>query len=463
MNDRGMMIDQPNVIVMIADDHRFDALHLAGDPVVQTPTLDALAAGGVAFRQAHCMGGLTGAVCVPSRASLLTGTNVLCAAASRQMDDNAGLQTLNPALAVLPATLRQAGYHTYATGKWHNDKASFAASFRDGASLFFGGMSDHWRVPVYDFDPSGQYPPEHRYIADGFSSEVFAGNASRFLRDYQGAAPFFLYVAFTAPHDPRTPPGAYATRYDPATIPLPPNFLPEHPFDNGELRVRDECLAAWPRTPEIIRQHLADYYGMIEHLDAQVGQIMQALADRADAANTIVVYTADHGLAVGRHGLMGKQNLYEHSVRVPLLLRGPGLPAGREVRALTDHQDLFPTLCALTGTPIPDTVEGHNLLPLLTDEAAQGRDYVYGLYKDVQRMVSDGHWKLIRYYRSTERHTGTDRVQLFDLDHDPWEMRDCADDPRHASELRRLAGALGAWQEAVDDPLAGRPLASPTP
>ena len=447
------MTDWPNVIFMIADDHRFDALHSAGDPVVQTPVLDALATSGVTFRQAHCMGGLTGAVCVPSRASILTGTPVLRAAASRRLDDNAGLQTLNPALAVLPATLRQAGYHTYATGKWHNDKTSFAASFCAGASIFFGGMSDHWRVPVYDFDPSGQYPTEHRYFADGFSTEVFAGNAIRFLRDYQDDAPYFLYVAFTAPHDPRTPPGAYATQYDPTAIPLPPNFLPEHPFDNGEMQVRDECLAPWPRTPAIIRQHLADYYGMIGHLDAQVGRIMQALAGRADAANTIVVYTADHGLAVGRHGLMGKQNLYEHSVRVPLLLRGPGLPAGREVRALTDHQDLFPTLCALTGTPIPATVEGQSLLPLLTGDDAQGRDYVYGLYKDVQRMVSDGEWKLIRYYRSPQRHVGANRNQLFHLTEDPWEIHDLADDPRQARQLQRLSAALAAWQARSGDHL----------
>lgn len=449
-----MINDRPNVIFMIADDHRFDALHATGNPVVQTPVLDALAASGIAFRQAHCMGGLTGAICVPSRASILTGTDVLRAAASQQIDDNIGLQTLNPVLAVLPATLRQSGYHTYATGKWHNDKLSFAASFADGASLFFGGMSDHRRVPVYDFDPSGMYPPDCSYVTDRFSSELFADNAVRFLRDYHGEAPFFLYIAFTAPHDPRTPPPPYAVYYDSATIPLPPNFLPEHPFDNGELRVRDEQLAPWPRTPEVIRQHLADYYGMIDHLDAQIGRIVRGLGERADAANTIIVYTADHGLAIGRHGLMGKQNLYEHSVRVPLLLRGPGLPAGREIWALTDHQDLFPTLCALTGTPIPDTVEGHSLLPLITGERATGRAYVYGLYKDVQRMVSDGHWKLIRYYRSAARQVGTDRVQLFDLDTDPWELHDRTGSRWHAAQLHRLADELAGWQERVDDPLA---------
>jgi len=132
-----------------------------------------------------------------------------------------------------------------------------------------------------------------------------------------------------------TAPPEYAARYDPAALPLPENYLPQHPFDNGDLRTRDERLAPWPRTAEIVRQHLADYYAMISHLDSGVGRILAALQSRADGVNSVVVYSADHGLAVGQHGLMGKQNLYEHSVHIPLLLSGPDLPAGRQIDALT--------------------------------------------------------------------------------------------------------------------------------
>src|SRR5439155_24083768 len=117
-------------------------------------------------------------------------------------------------------------------------------------------------------------------------------------------------------------------------VALPPNFLPEHPFDNGELRVRDELLAGFPRTPDEVRRHIADYYGMISHQDAWMGRVLAAAPD-----NTIVVYTADHGLALGQHGLMGKQSLYDHSIRVPLIVSGPGLPSGRRVDALTCHAD----------------------------------------------------------------------------------------------------------------------------
>lgn len=452
------MSERPSILFMIADDHRFDAIRAHGDRVVQTPVLDGLVESGVSFGRAHTMGGLVGAVCVPSRAALLTGANAFRASASRVAGDNAGAMVLNPTLATLPATLRRAGYRTHAIGKWHNDKASFAAGFAGGGRLFFGGMSDHRRVPIHDFDPAGAYPEAASRVADGFSTEIFADAAVRFLGEYRGADPFFLYLAFTAPHDPRTPPAPFADRYEPDRIPLPPNVLPEHPFDNGMLRGRDERLAPWPRTPDLVRRHLADYYGMIGHLDAQVGRVFDALAASGRAEETIVVYTADHGLAVGQHGLLGKQNLYEHSVRIPMILSGPGLPAGRRVAALAYLADLFPTLCDLTGTPVPDTVESESLLPLVTGTRERIRDRVFGVCLNLQRMVSDGDWKLIRYYRSEERSEGTDRLQLFHLAEDPSETRDLAADPDQRPRLRQLAAELTAWQRQVGDPLADLPV-----
>lgn len=464
-NDRSAtrceMGTRPNILLMIADDHRFDALSSAGDTVVQTPVLDRLAASGIAFHRAHMMGGTVGAVCVPSRASLMTGANVLRASSSRSVDDMAGAQRLNPVLASLPQTLRNAGYHTHAIGKWHNDKQSFAEGFRGGTELFFGGMGDHWHLPVQDFDPTGEYPEEACRYADAFSSNLFADAAIRFLAEHDAADPFFLYVAFTAPHDPRTAPPDYAARYDPAAIPLPPNFLPEHPFDNGEMHIRDEKLAPWPRTPDVIRQHIADYYAMVSHLDAHVGRVLDALHDSGRADNTIVVYTADHGLAVGQHGLMGKQNMYEHSVRIPLLVSGPGLPSGREISTLTWLADLYPTLCDLAGVLIPSTVEAKSLVPLISGERTHIRDRVFALYKDTQRMVSDGEWKLIRYYRSEARQAGTDRLHLFHLAEDPWEMVDRSTDPDQRDHIEHLAADLATWQRSIGDPLSDRPVLVP--
>jgi arylsulfatase A-like enzyme len=231
--------------------------------------------------------------------------------------------TIPDQLPTMPQLLREAGYRTHAIGKWHNDSASFARSFDGGEMLMFGGMSDHDGVPVRPFDASGAYPDEAVERADGFSTDLFADAAIRFLEVQRGEQPFLLYVAFTAPHDPRTPPERWLC--DPETVSLPPNALPVHPFDNGEMQVRDERLEAWPREPEAVRRHIADYYGMVAHLDDRIGSILSALEAQGLAEDTIVVYSADHGIALGQHGLMGKQSLYAHSTHVPLLMAGPGI------------------------------------------------------------------------------------------------------------------------------------------
>jgi arylsulfatase A-like enzyme len=314
-------------------------------------------------------------------------------------------------------------------------------------------------VPVFDFDPSGAYPREARYEGDRHSTELFGRAAVQFLRGYDRPDPFFLYLAFTAPHDPRTPPPEYAALYPPAEMPLPPNVLPEHPFDNGDLRTRDEQLAPWPRTPEVVRRHTADYYGMITHLDAWIGNVLGALEETGRAGDTIVVYTADHGLAIGQHGLFGKQNLYEHSARVPCIVRAPGIAGGRRVDALIYTPDLHPTLCELARVSRPETVETRSLVSLLGGVSAGARRVVCQVYKDVQRMVTDGRWKLIRYYRSAERpDAGTDGIQLFHLKEDPWETRDLSAEPACAEHVERLAAQLSAWQREVEDPMADVPV-----
>lgn len=456
--------DRPNILFMIADDHRFDGIGAYGNPVVRTPNLDRLAEDGMLFESIYTMGGQTAALCVPSRASLLTGANVFRSTVAGSEvplgeTENPALWALNPDLPSLPETLRGEGYRTYGIGKWHNGREAFARGFSGGTNIFFGGMGDHVGLPLHGYDPSGVYPAESAEPSDAFSSELFADAAVDFIAEYREEEPYFLYVSFTAPHDPRTPPQTYSDLYPAADMPLPPNFLPEHPFDNGELDVRDELLASLPRDPDEIRQHLSDYYGMITHLDAQVGRLLQALEASGQAERTIVVYTADHGLAMGQHGLLGKQNLYEHSTHIPLIVLADGLPKGRRATGLGCQIDIFPTLCELAGVTLPRTAEGKSLLPLalapVDDERPAARESVFAAYKTIQRMVSDGRWKLIRYYRS-EDGRGSEQVQLFDLASDPWETRNLGDHPEHAERLQRLEGELLRWQTSVGDPLAPR-------
>lgn len=433
--------DRPNIIFLFSDDQRFDTIHALGNAEIQTPNLDGLVKRGFTFTHTYIMGSTQPAVCVCSRAGLMSGRSLFRAPTNLQ------------GVPLLPDVLHSAGINTYGIGKWHNGPASYAAAFNGGDAIFFGGMNDHSRIPVFAFDKQGKYPKARQQICDQFSTTLFADKAVSFLENYQDAQPFFLYVAFTAPHDPRTPPGKYKTMYDPAKLSLPKNFLPRHPFNNGELTIRDEQLAPWPRTESVVRQHLADYYGMISHLDEQIGRILHTLAKTGREQNTIVIFAGDNGLAVGQHGLLGKQSLYEHSVRVPLVMAGPGVPADQKSAALVYLYDLFPTLCELAQVKLPTGVEGQSLLPIVRGETQSARPEIFAAYRDGQRMIRDHEYKLIRYPQ-------INRTQLFDLKKDPKEMHDLADDATQAKRVSDMLARLAKQQENYGDKL---PLTSSSP
>lgn len=461
------MSRRPNFIVLIADDHRQESIGAHGCGEVRTPNLDALARRGTDFTRAYCQGSTHPAVCVPSRASLMTGRSIFEATLDPTASDYTDGQgevpsfTLPAGMQTFPERLRQAGYRTHAIGKWHNDRAAFARSFSSADRVFFGGMSDHDRVPLHDFDPTGAYPPEARRFEEGLSTDLFADSAIRFLSQAREDEPFCLYVAFTAPHDPRTPPAHHVVPREAAS--LPRNYLPIHPFDTGDALVRDEVLAAIPRQPEEIRQHIADYYGMIQHLDEGIGAVLRAAESRGLLDDTVVVYTADHGLAVGQHGLMGKQNLYEHSIHVPLVFAGPGIRAGATVPHLVWHADTRATLLDLAGLSVERDSRGVSLARHLAGDAPAPRDHLCAAYRTSQRMIRTDRWKLIRYYPRPlfEMPTtpgqsvptmGSAVDQLFDLDADPDELVNLAWRDDLSDLCADLAGRLSGWQHENGDP-----------
>lgn len=434
-------VKTPNILMIVADDHRHDALGAMGDGSVISPYLDRLAAEGMAFTHAHHMGGKFPAVCVPTRGSLLTGCTTY--RAMTDLQDN----IIQTSRVTLGEHLGANGYHTHIVGKWHNDFKSLNRTFAQGDSIFLRGLaSNQYKLRLHRYDPAGVYGKNTVYYAPKFSTDHLCDRAVDFLQHYQEDKPFFLYTAFTAPHDPRTPPHEAAKLYRPDRIALPENFAANHAFDNGELKIRDEDLAPHPRTPDRVRRELASYYGMVSNLDAGIGRVLAALEASGQAENTIVIYTGDHGLALGQHGLMGKQNLYDHSLRVPLLLRGPGIPAGRRSDALIYSWDLFPTLCDLAGIPSPDGLDARTLMPILRGDTAVHRTQIYALYRDFQRMVKNDRWKLIEYAVGTQRHT-----QLFDLQSDRWELHNRVEDPSAAAPLAALRAELRQWQIGVGD------------
>jgi len=428
----------PNLLFLLSDDQRPDTIRALGNKQISTPHLDGLVQSGFTATHAFCMGSTVGAVCIPSRAMILSGRSLYRATTGTNS------ATIPRQAALWPEEFRKAGYATIGIGKWHNDRASYARCFTAGGPIFFGGMSDHTAVPVQNFDPTGRYETNRQYVTSLFSSTLFADAAIRALRQ-QSTKPFVLYLAFTAPHDPRTPPAEFAKRYDPAKIPLPRNYLREHPFDNGQVKGRDEELLPWPRTEEAVRKELAAYYGMITHLDHEIGRVLTALKGTGKAHNTIVVFASDHGLAIGSHGLLGKQNMYDHSVRAPLIFAGPGIPGGRRSDALCYLYDLFPTLCELAGLDVPESVEGKSLLPIIQGRSEAVREVIFGAYRDVQRMARTDRWKLIYYPK-------IDRTQLFDLKADPDELHDLSANPKHARTLNQLRSRLVRLQGQFDDP-----------
>jgi arylsulfatase A-like enzyme len=342
------------------------------------------------------------------------------------------LPSLGPDSPSFPASLRAAGYDTYHHGKRGNTPHAIQERFE-----------------------------RNRYLANdekerrsGYPGREIADEAVRYLRGRRGGAdrPFFMYLAFANPHDPRVVNDEDRRRYDESTMPLPRNYRPLHPFDNGELTVRDEALAPWPRTPEVVRKHLTDYYGVITHLDTEIGRILGALRESGEFDRTLIVFSSDHGLAVGSHGLFGKQNLYEDGMKVPLILSGPGVPKGSS-EALVYLQDLFPTVCALAGLPVPAGLDGKSLAPVIRGEAPSVRDAVFLAYRSVQRAVRQGDWKLIRYPQINV-------TQLFNLRDDPAETNDLVSDPRQAGRVEAMMGRLRQLQQEAGDTL---PLTSEHP
>ncbi|MBI5769203.1 MAG: sulfatase-like hydrolase/transferase [Verrucomicrobia bacterium] len=418
----------PNILHLHADDHRADGLRALGNPLLETPNLDTLVARGTTFTHCYTMGSTIGGVCLPSRTMLLTGKSWLRIPDGR--DKNADASN------ALPRVLSRAGYETFHVGKGGNEFTAGLAAF--DTNLLHNDSSVELRRG---------------------SSERHADATIKFLRDRAapGAAakPFYIYFAPPVPHDPRVTAPEFHGRYDPKKIPLSPAFLPQHPFDNGEMTVRDEQLAPWPRTPDDTRQQLADYYACVTGLDHHIGRVLAELRARGEWDNTIIIFTGDNGLSLGEHGLFGKQNLYEFGgMHVPCVIAGPGIPHARR-DALVYLMDLFPTFCDFAGAKIPDDVEGRSLLPIVQGRATKVRDVLYTAYRDVQRAIRDDRWKLIRYPQ-------VDRTQLFDLSTDPLELNNLSADPAHAARVTAMTALLRTEMERYAD-AAPLTVANPKP
>ena len=441
--------ERPNIVFIFADDQCFETIRELGNQEIETPNLDRLVRQGTTFSHAFNMGSWSGAVCVARRTMLNTGRFVWNANAVHAKSEQEREQGR-----WWSEYMKQAGYRTYMTGKWHckanADKAfDVARDIRPGMPK---ATAAGYNRPAADgSDPWSPSDPKFGGFWEGGThwSEVVANHATDFFSDAgKHESPFFMYLAFNAPHDPRQSPAEYVARYPASSILIPDNFQPLYPYAS-EIgcgpKLRDERLAAFPRTPESIQVHRQEYYAIITHMDAMIGRVLDALNASGKADNTWIFFTADHGLAVGQHGLLGKQNMYDHSVRVPFIVAGPGVAKNQRINEAIYLQDVMPTTLELAGIEKPKHVEFNSLLPMLAGGQSP-YDSIYGCYLKKQRSIRTDQYKMIAYPEAKT-------LRLYDIKHDPLEKNDLAQEPGMKPILADLFRRLIALQDKMNDDL----------
>jgi len=449
---------RPNFLFILVDDQSpFDLKIYNHDSALDTPSLDKLAASGMVFDGAYHMGSFSGAVCMPSRHMIMSGRTVWHLPPAPW---GASMCPPNLEQQTIPAVFNRAGYSTMRTCKVGNSY--------EAANKLFTVRRDAMK----------------RGGTDETGSAWHGDQVMDYLRDRENSKdkkPFLIYYGFSHPHDERDGRPELLEKYgatnhtDPDNPParhakqpaLPENYLAQHPFDTTHADVRDEVAVSgvWKRRDEAsIRNEIGREFACSENIDIQIGRVLKKLEETGELDNTYVFYTADHGISIGRHGLMGKQNLYQHTWRVPFIVAGPGIAASRRVEGNVYLLDVLATLCDLANIPQPHTNEGISFKPVLVGKAETIRDVTYGVYsggsKPGMRCVKQGDWKLIQY--ETPDRTVFE-AQLFDLAVNPHELldehgssdalqRNLAKDPAHAKKLSEMQAILLDQMRQHDDP-----------
>ncbi|QDV25033.1 sulfatase-like hydrolase/transferase [Aureliella helgolandensis] len=440
---------QPNILLLFTDDQCFDTIAALGNTEVITPNLDKLAKRGVSFSNAYNMGGWNGAICVASRTMMNTGRFLWRA---HQVDNELAEEARHRRM--IPQVMHDAGYETYMTGKWH--VKIDANKIYDHVTHVRPGMPKTVEASYQRPNEKGDWSPWDPSLGGFWEggkhwSEVVADDAEDFLEQAaKSPRPFFMYLAFNAPHDPRQAPREFVEMYHRTDLKIPANFLPEYPYMEAMgagKSLRDERLAPWPRTPEAVQLHRQEYYALITHLDVQIGRILAQLESTGQADNTYIVMTADHGLACGQHGLLGKQSMFEHSMKAPLIVVGPGIPADKRIETPVYVQDFTATAIDWAGAPRPETLEFQSLLPIIAGQRQQQYDVIYGAYMpNKQRMIRAGDFKLVHYPKG-------DTYQLFNLREDPHEITNLAANPDQTQRVSDLKDQLAKLMHSMDDPM----------
>jgi arylsulfatase A-like enzyme len=423
-----------NVLLLAVDDLRPE-LGCYGNKLIDTPNFDRLAKAGVRFERAYCQYPL----CCPSRSSLLTGRHPNTTGV---MDNRTYFRAVHPEFASLPQHFQSQGYTTARTGK-----------------IFHGGIDDteYWNIggePRVDQKTRpGQNPMTSDRIVklegDGESHGDYrsATRAIALLEELKDK-PFFLAVGFSKPHSPPTAPAKLFDLYDAAKLPLPPDFasLPAAPAGFPEASVpkrSGDLFIGREATPEAAREMIEAYYASTTFVDRQLGRVLDQLDKLGLREKTVVILFGDHGYHLGEKGKWSKHNsLFEVTARVPMFVCLPGGAAGKSSPRTVQLLDIYPTLCAACGIPLPAGLEGHSLVPLAKDPQAAWEHPAYTVTKAGQMFGQSVRTERWRY---SEYSGETGGAVLFDHQSDPHEMKNLANDPQHAgtvAEMKKLLAKL---------------------
>ena len=468
--------NRPNIILLLGDDVRADMLGCYGGPRV-TPHLDRLASKSVVFDRVYIMGSTRIGVCAPARAMLLTGRSLWHAMTEASSGVVSGSY---PVGAVgLGQALKNENYTTYGVGKFHASQAMWDKNFDSGKAFLLGAMGPHFvdskrKLKLRDKNEMGGMTLPSETISkcseregnyrECHSTEIFTRVALEFLElqeelgvsrienETQHRRPFFLQVGFTAPHDPWAYPEGFGVPEHVANFSFN-NFAAAHPFeiegvqlvnDEGQgMGVRDELIVPPPRTRRNVTDLRIKYLSLLHHLDFSIGRILDKVSH---LKNTVIVFTADHGVALGSHGLISKQNLYEHSVRIPLSVYGLAVTPTRVTSPIL-AQDLPRTLAELAGTELPPDPSSQfrtfSFLSLLQNpgdyhRAPTSRRFVFLAFMSTVRAIIDldSGLKLITYFSGQGKRNS--HVQLFNITADPFEEHDLTKVARAESSTVKL-------------------------
>lgn len=456
---------QPNILFIMVDEMRWDAMGCEKHPVVETPNLDRLAKAGVRFARSYTVS----PVCSPSRACVFTG---------RYAHVNGVLSNGVPAHRgeiFLPTLLRHYGYHTAISGKLHYTPARFDYGFdqfwsfsSEGPTPQIGyneylrrkhGSPAKWPIvpgtcPWPD-DPLGKDVGLFRYPHEDFETDWITARSIDYLRSRKGQSqPWFLFTSYLKPHSPSVEPEPYFSKYDPKAMPIP-----KLPPNARELRAaqRGRSKRHYVDNEEMVRVMSAKYYGAISHIDEHAGKLLGELQRLGMDANTLVIFTADHGNMLGDHGRWFKGLQYEGSARVPLIWRGPRGSAengGRLVDKVVENTDLAPSILEAAGVPVPEGFQGRSFVNLARGKDANWKDCCYSQLRSGS--YQEGHWKLI-----DNSLDASGSRELYDIENDPKEQRNLAGDPKQRDRVEHCMHLLTAWRAAHPAPVKVRGMSTP--